>query len=100
MVFVVAGLGAFGGAAAAPLVGSSRADAGISGSFLPKELFGAPRHLATTEGGVSSRPLIGQMHQNDIVQQLPVDFAPEFGRIDLDFVNRFTLAIENAYTQH
>ena len=92
MVFVVARLGALGGAAAAALVGAAGADAGVAGALLAEQLLGAAGHLAAAQRRVRAGPLVGQVHQHDVVQQLLVDLAAELGRIDLDRADRLTLA--------
>ena len=94
-VLVVARLGALGGAAAAPLVGPLRADAGVAGALLAEQLLGAAGHLAAAQRRVRARPLVGQVHQHDFVQQLLVDLAAEVGGVDLDRPDRLALAVEH-----
>src|SRR4029077_3046191 len=95
VVLVVARLGALGGAAAAALVGPPGADAGVAGPLLAEELVGAAGHLAAAEGGVGAGPLVGQVHDDDVVQQLAVDDAAELGRVDVDGADLGAGAVED-----
>ena len=47
-----------------------------------------------------ARPLVGEVHDHHVVQELPVDLAAELGRIDIDRADRLSLAIDNIETQH
>src|SRR5262249_46901179 len=76
--------GALGGAAAAALVGPPGADAGVAGTLLAEELLGAAGHLAAAEGRVGAGPLVGEVHQDDVVEQLAVDDAAELRGVDVD----------------
>ena len=73
------------------------ADAGVAGALLAEQLLGAAGHLAAAQGRVRAGALVGQVHQDDVVQQLLVDLAAELGRIDLDRADRFALAIEHVH---
>src|SRR5207237_1323413 len=95
VVFVVAGLGALGGAAALTLVGPAGADAGVAGALLAEQLFGAAGHLAAAQRRVGAGPLVGQVHQDDFVQQLLVDLAAEVGRADFDGADRLAALVED-----
>src|SRR5205814_1219842 len=100
VVLVVARLGPLGGAAAAALVGAAGADAGVAGALLAEQLLGAAGDLAAAQGRVRARPLVGEVHEDDLVQQLLVDLAAEVGRVDLDLADRFALAVVDVKTQH
>ena len=76
VVLVVARLRALGGAAAAALVGAAGADAGVAGALLAEQLLGAAGHLAAAQRRVGAGPLVGQVHQHDVVQQLLLILPP------------------------
>ena len=84
MIFVVARLRPLGRAATAALVGPPGADAGVAGPLLAEELFGTAGHLAAPQGRVRPGPLIGQIHKDHVVQELAIDRAAEFSRVDID----------------
>src|SRR5207253_1712290 len=44
--------------------------------------------------------LVGQMHDDDVVQQLLVDLAAELGRIDIDAADLLALAVDNIEANH
>src|SRR5262249_10622709 len=95
VVFIVARLGALGGAAAAALVGAARADAGVAGALLAEQLPGAARDLTAAQRGVRAGALVREVHQHDLVQELLVDLAAELGGVNLHRANGLPLGVEN-----
>src|SRR5262249_31908315 len=100
VVLVVTRLRALGRAAAAALVGAARSDAGVAGALLAEQLLRAAGHLAAALRRVRPGPLVGQVHDHHVVQQLAIDLAAELGGVHLDGADRITLAVENWQCQH
>src|SRR5947207_2963293 len=51
--------------------------------------------LAAAEGGVGAGALVGQVHDDDVVQHLAVDLAAEVRGIDLDLADLGALEAED-----
>ena len=60
------------------------ADAGVTGALLPEQLLGAAGDFTAGLRLVAANALVGLVHDDDIVQQLLVDFRRE--RIEIDVV--------------
>ena len=99
MVFVIARLGALGGAAALALGGAARADASVACPFLAEELLGAAGDFAAAQRRMRAGPLVGEKHHNYIVEHLAIDGAAELGRIDVNGADRLALPVEDIERQ-
>src|SRR5205807_2369532 len=96
MVLVIAGLRALGRAAALALVGPPRARPGVAGALLAEQLLGAAGDLAATQSRMRTSPLVGEIHQHDIMEKLLVDLATELLWVHLHGTYRFAVSIEDA----
>jgi hypothetical protein len=49
---------------------------------------------------VRAGPLVGEVHEHHLVQQLAVDLAAELGRIDIHRADRIPLAVVDVEGKH
>jgi hypothetical protein len=57
------------------------------------------RHFAASQGGMSTGTLVGQVHQNDVVQELAVDLAAEFERVTPGHVGEIVDPLEPPFVR-
>ena len=81
-VAVVAIAAGEGDAAALPLVGPLRADAGVAGALLAEELLARAGDVRPAAGVDRPDPPRGEVHEHHVVQQLLVDLAAEISQVD------------------